>query len=282
MKTFANGKLSFGLGAVNVAKRGVVSEPELVINPTVGAFRITPPVSRALGLANGDYVMFISTVAEVDKAIAERNPELVALCAENGIDINTPEGVAAIHAEFDEWGIAKGVQLFDAKGNPVMCKERMTIADKLLYVKNNFAAILESAIQNGDPNFAASLQAEGITEEQQIAMLAKTIDADEVEKYSGAKCANSSNLSGTGVALTFSDAAVWATLKADLGEAAKTVNRTFEVDVTELRTGIYHDGCKNVEVKVAMLGKYKDETPTRGRNVDASKKEAAVDEAAAE
>ena len=31
-----------------------------------------------------------------------------------------------------------------------------------------------------------------------------------------------------------------------------------------------------------MLGKYKDETPTRGRNVDASKKEAAVDEAAAE
>ena len=94
MKTFANGKLSFGLGAVNVAKRGVVSEPELVINPTVGAFRITPPVSRALGLANGDYVMFISTVAEVDKAIAERNPELVALCAENGIDINTPEGVA--------------------------------------------------------------------------------------------------------------------------------------------------------------------------------------------
>ena len=109
MKTFANGKLSFGLGAVNVAKRGVVSEPELVINPTVGAFRITPPVSRALGLANGDYVMFISTVAEVDKAIAERNPELVALCAENGIDINTPEGVAAIHAEFDEWGIAKGV-----------------------------------------------------------------------------------------------------------------------------------------------------------------------------
>lgn len=273
MKTFANGKLSFGLGAVNVAKRGVVIEPQLVVNPTVGAFRITPPVSRALGLANGDYVMFISTVAEVDKAIAERNPELVTLCAENGIDINTPEGVAAIHAEFDEWGIAKGVQLFDAKGNPMMCKERMSIADKLLYVKNNFAAIFESAVNNGDHDFAASLQAEGITEEQQIEMLAKTIEGDEVEKYSGSKCSNSSNLSGTGVTLTFSDAAVWATLKADLGDAAKTVNRAFEVDVTELRTGIYNDGCKNVEVKVAMLGKFKDETPTRGHNVEAAKKE---------
>lgn len=282
MKTFANGKLSFGLGAVNVAKRGVVSEPELVINPTTGAFRITPPVSRALGLSNGDYVMFISTVDDVDKAIAERNPDLLAICAENGIDINTPEGIAAIHAEFDEWGIAKGVQMFDSKGNPVKCKERMTKADKTLYVKNNFAAILESAINNGDPDFAASLQAEGITEEQQIELLAATIDADEVNKYSGAKCANSSNLSGTGVALTFSDAAIWATLKADLGDAAKTVNRIFEVDVTELRTGIYYDGCKKVEVKVAMLGNFKDEAPTRGRNVESGKKETAKDETAAE
>lgn len=264
MKTFkGNAKLSFGLGAVNVAKRNAVSEPELVVNPTVGGFRITPALSRALGLTNGGYIMFVSNIDAIEQAIANKDENLVAFCAEENIDMNTPEGVKAIHEAFDEWGIAKGIQMFDKNGNAVKTKERMSKTDKVEYVTNNFDDILKAAIENGEPEFAASLQVEGITKEEQIEILANAVNPEQVNKYYGSKCSNSSNLSGTGVSLTFSDSAVWGALKEDLGEEAKKMSRTFEVDIKELREVPYFNGHKEVIVKAAMLGEFKDTESTR-------------------
>lgn len=264
MKTFkGNAKLSFGLGAVNVAKRNAVSEPELVVNPTVGGFRITPAVSRALGLTNGGYIMFVSNIDAIEQAIANKDENLVAFCAEENIDMSTPEGVRAIHEAFDEWGIAKGIQMFDKNGNAVKSKERMSKTDKVEYVTNNFDDVLKAAIENGEPEFAASLQVEGITKEEQIEILANAVNPEQVNKYYGSKCSNSSNLSGTGVSLTFSDSAVWGALKEDLGEEAKKMSRTFEVDVKELREVPYFNGHKEVIVKAAMLGEFKDAESTR-------------------
>lgn len=264
MKTFkGNAKLSFGLGAVNVAKRNAVSEPELVVNPTVGGFRITPAVSRALGLTNGGYIMFVSNIDAIEQAIANKDENLVAFCAEENIDMNTPEGVKAIHEVFDEWGIAKGIQMFDKNGNAVKTKERMSKTDKVEYVTNNFDDVLKAAIENGEPEFAASLQVEGITKEEQIEILANAVNPEQVNKYYGSKCSNSSNLSGTGVSLTFSDSAVWGALKEDLGEEAKKMSRTFEVDIKELREVPYFNGHKEVIVKAAMLGEFKDTESTR-------------------
>lgn len=264
MKTFkGNAKLSFGLGAVNVAKRNAVSEPELVVNPTVGGFRITPAVSRALGLTNGGYIMFVSNIDAIEQAIANKDENLVAFCAEENIDMNTPEGVKAIHEAFDEWGIAKGIQMFDKNGNAVKTKERMSKTDKVEYVTNNFDDVLKAAIENGEPEFAASLQVEGITKEEQIEILANAVNPEQVNKYYGSKCSNSSNLSGTGVSLTFSDSAVWGALKKDLGEEAKKMSRTFEVDIKELREVPYFNGHKEVIVKAAMLGEFKDTESTR-------------------
>ena len=264
MKTFkGNAKLSFGLGAVNVAKRNAVSEPELVVNPTVGSFRITPAVSRALGLTNGGYIMFVSNIDAIEQAIANKDENLVAFCAEENIDMNTPEGVKAIHEAFDEWGIAKGIQMFDKNGNAVKTKERMSKTDKVEYVTNNFDDVLKVAIENGEPEFAASLQVEGITKEEQIEILANAVNPEQVNKYYGSKCSNSSNLSGTGVSLTFSDSAVWGALKEDLGEEAKKMSRTFEVDIKELREVPYFNGHKEVIVKAAMLGEFKDTESTR-------------------
>lgn len=264
MKTFkGNAKLSFGLGAVNVAKRNAVSEPELVVNPTVGGFRITPAVSRALGLTNGGYIMFVSNIDAIEQAIANKDENLVAFCAEENIDMNTPEGVKAIHEAFDEWGIAKGIQMFDKNGNAVKTKERMSKIDKVEYVTNNFDDVLKAAIENGEPEFAASLQVEGITKEEQIEILANAVNTEQVNKYYGSKCSNSSNLSGTGVSLTFSDSAVWGALKEDLGEEAKKMSRTFEVDIKELREVPYFNGYKEVIVKAAMLGEFKDTESTR-------------------
>lgn len=264
MKTFkGNAKLSFGLGAVNVAKRNAVSEPELVVNPTVGGFRITPAVSRALGLTNGGYIMFVSNIDAIEQAIANKDENLVAFCAEENIDMNTPEGVKAIHEAFDEWGIAKGIQMFDKNGNAVKTKERMSKTDKVEYVTNNFDDVLKAAIENGEPEFAASLQVEGITKEEQIEILANAVNPEQVNKYYGSKCSNSSNLSGTGVSLTFSDSAVWGALKENLGEEAKKMSRTFEVDIKELREVPYFNGHKEVIVKAAMLGEFKDAESTR-------------------
>lgn len=264
MKTFkGNAKLSFGLGAVNVAKRNAVSEPELVVNPTVGSFRITPAVSRALGLTNGGYIMFVSNIDAIEQAIANKDENLVAFCAEENIDMNTPEGVKAIHEAFDEWGIAKGIQMFDKNGNAVKTKERMSKTDKVEYVTNNFDDVLKAAIENGEPEFAASLQVEGITKEEQIEILANAVNPEQVNKYYGSKCSNSSNLSGTGVSLTFSDSAVWGALKEGLGEEAKKMSRTFEVDIKELREVPYFNGHKEVIVKAAMLGEFKDTESTR-------------------
>lgn len=278
MKTFkGNAKLSFGLGAVNVAKRNAVSEPELVVNPTVGGFRITPAVSRALGLTNGGYIMFVSNIDAIEQAIANKDENLVAFCAEENIDMNTPEGVKAIHEAFDEWGIAKGIQMFDKNGNVVKTKERMSKTDKVEYVTNNFDDVLKAAIENGEPEFAASLQVEGITKEEQIEILANAVNPEQVNKYYGSKCSNSSNLSGTGVSLTFSDSAVWGALKEDLGEEAKKMSRTFEVDIKELREVPYFNGHKEVIVKAAMLGEFKDAESTRKSKGD---DDAATDEVA--
>lgn len=278
MKTFkGNAKLSFGLGAVNVAKRNAVSEPELVVNPTVGGFRITPAVSRALGLTNGGYIMFVSNIDAIEQAIANKDENLVAFCAEENIDMNTPEGVKAIHEAFDEWGIAKGIQMFDKNGNAVKTKERMSKTDKVEYVTNNFDDVLKAAIENGEPEFAASLQVEGITKEEQIEILANAVNPEQVNKYYGSKCSNSSNLSGTGVSLTFSDSAVWGALKEDLGEEAKKMSRTFEVDIKELREVPYFNGHKEVIVKAAMLGEFKDTESTRKSKGD---DDAATDEVA--
>lgn len=264
MKTFkGNAKLSFGLGAVNVAKRNAISEPELVVNPTVGGFRITPAVSRALGLTNGGYIMFVSNIDAIEQAIANKDENLVAFCAEENIDMSTPEGVKVIHEAFDEWGIAKGIQMFDKNGNAVKTKERMSKTDKVEYVTNNFDDVLKAAIENGEPEFAASLQVEGITKEEQIEILANAVNPEQVNKYYGSKCSNSSNLSGTGVSLTFSDSAVWGALKEDLGEEAKKMSRTFEVDIKELREVPYFNGHKEVIVKAAMLGEFKDTESTR-------------------
>ena len=278
MKTFkGNAKLSFGLGAVNVAKRNAVSEPELVVNPTVGGFRITPAVSRALGLTNGGYIMFVSNIDAIEQAIANKDENLVAFCAEENIDMATPEGVKAIHEAFDEWGIAKGIQMFDKNGNAVKTKERMSKTDKVEYVTNNFDDVLKAAIENGEPEFAASLQVEGITKEEQIEILANAVNPEQVNKYYGSKCSNSSNLSGTGVSLTFSDSAVWGALKEDLGEEAKKTSRTFEVDIKELREVPYFNGHKEVIIKAAMLGEFKDtESSRKSKGED----DAATDEVA--
>ena len=58
MKDFKKG-LSFGMGIVNAGQRAVSEEPELVVVSTPGSFRMTAQVSKALGIAHGEYVITV-------------------------------------------------------------------------------------------------------------------------------------------------------------------------------------------------------------------------------
>jgi hypothetical protein len=264
MKTF--GKLSFGMSVVNLAKRGVVAEPELIANTTPGSFRLTAPVTRALGIASGDYVMFVGNTAAIDMAIAQKDEELVAWCQENNIDITSPAGIDAIHEAFDMWAVAKGIQEFDAKGNPIKVSERWTKDAKMAYVTNDFDNIFESAKANGEADFVAALTAEGMTKEAQIEMIANSLQPEVVDKYRGAKCANPSKFVGIGNVVTFADASVWTALKANMGETMKSHSRIFSVDITELMDVVINDGCKDVTIKAAVLKEYRDVESTRKKD----------------
>lgn len=261
MKTF--GKMSFGFSAVNAGQRNVSYEPELVANSASGSFRITPPVSKALGLQAGDNIMFVTTADNVAEAIRNKVPELVEFCNENGLDIESQEAAIAIHREFDMWGIAKGIQEFDAKGNPKTIRERMSKDDKMKYIEAHFEDCLESARNSQNEELVAALNREEATEEELKAVLMEAIQGDEIPKRKGSKTSNPAGTTGTGVSLTFSDSNIWTQLKAHMGDRAKTMNLVFSVNLKELADAEIFNGYENVSVKIAVLGESHEERPVR-------------------
>lgn len=253
MKTF--GKTSFGFAAVTSGVRAITYEPELIVTTTSGGFRITPPVSKALLLKSGDNVMFINNIDGVTEAINERAAELLDFCAKIGLDIDSPEAAAAIHEEFDMWGIAKGIQEFDSKGVAKTIRERLTEDDRKRFVDNNYEAMVESVLNGDSEELKAAISREGITREEVIAVLAPSVQGAIVNKFKGSKAANPSGMSGIGTSLTFSDSNVWAQLKADMGDDAKKLNKVYSIDIENLIDVPVNDGSKDVVVKVAVLGK---------------------------
>lgn len=261
MKTF--GKTSFGFSAINAGQRNTTYEPELIVGANPGSFRITPPVSKALFVEHGDNIMFVSNFDEINKAIQEKNADLVEFCKEQGVSIDSPEAYTIIHKEFGNWGIAKGIKEYDAKGNVKLTRERMTVADKTKYVEANFEECLETARNSDNEELVAALNREGATEEEIKALLIECVQGDEVPKFKGSKCANPACNTGFGVALTFTDSNVWAQLKSDMGEDAEKLNRVFSIDIENLVDAEIYDGYKTVNVKIAVLAESVDEEPAR-------------------
>ena len=135
-------KIQFGVNAVVAGqKKSVVNAmPQLIVNSTQGKFSITGPVSKALGVAVGENVMFLNNIQGVENAIQARLDDVVNYANENGIDIETREGQDALLNAFTQWYIAKGVLQYDSKGNPVMAAERYTKEDKKKYLDEHHAA----------------------------------------------------------------------------------------------------------------------------------------------
>lgn len=250
-------KSSFGFSAVHAGQRNVNAEPQLVATSSDGGFRLTSAATRILGVMPGDYIMFINNISDIDRAIKMKTPEVVAFAEEAGYDVESAELAVAIHKEFDMWAIAKGIKLYDGKGLPLTTKERLTVKDKESIVRANFSEILEKALASGNDELVAALTHDGVTEDEQVSVLAGTIEGRDVQKYWGSKCNNVSGMTGVGVTVTFADANVWGQLRSDI-DKSKKLNRIFELNVEDAQTIMLNNGYEDVKVNIIPLGSFAD------------------------
>ena len=253
-----NGKLSFGIAAIAAGQKSAIvnAQPQLIARSTAGGFSITAPVSKALNIAVGDNVMFLNNIASINAAIAQKPQDLVDWAAENGVDLDSPEGAERTIDEFGQWYIAKGVAMFDAKGNPVMAAERYTKEDKKKYLDEHKMDIVEA-------NRDALVETFGEMSDEELAEKL-TIDMVESPKYhaaSGSKTATTSSATGIGCALNFTDNSIWQTLKNDLGDEATKKNRFYDVLLDEAESVDYFNGKDNIKIMIYPIQFAKDSDP---------------------
>lgn len=254
-------KIKFGVNAVVSGQKSatVNALPQLIANSTLGKFSITSPVSKALGIAVGENIMFLNNLQGVKDAISDRNEGLVAWAAENGVDFDSEEGHAAILKAFGQWYLAKGQKMYDSKGNPIMKPEKYTTKDKEKFIAENGAKIAEANREA----LLARLGVEDATLEELIASI--TVDDVQVPEYhasTGAKTATTSTATGVGCALNFTDTSIWNSLKGDIAEDDRVkVNRVFDVNLEEAENIEYYNGYETISIKVLPISFKNDETP---------------------
>ena len=220
-------KVSFGFSAVVAGQKSSGNnEPQLIANSTKGKFTITAAVSKAMGIAVGEYVQFVHNMDKIEQAINDGNEEVKAIAEEMGVDLNTREGALAVIEALTQWGIIKGQPMVDSKGKPIMVSARLTEEDKKAYIAANAAALIEA-------NRETLIERVGNPEASDAELLA-AIELDEVDYpkvpgFTGSKTASTSNATGVGLQLGFTDSSVWSQLKKDLGEDAVKKNRVYNV-----------------------------------------------------
>lgn len=253
-------KVQFGFNAVQAGQKSttVNAEPRLIANSTSGKFVITAPVSKALQIAVGENVMFLNNIANVEKAIADRVPEVVAWAEENGVDLDTREGQDTALQTFTVWAIAKGVPQYDSKGNPVMASERYTKDDKQKYIDAHAAEILEA-------NREVLIERNGgedADDDELIALISiDDIEAPKYHSHTGSKTATTASATGVGCQLNFTDTSIWTALKADLGENKEKKNRIYDVLLDEGFKATVNNGKEDVAVDAYPLEFVADEDP---------------------
>lgn len=263
MKTNGLKAMSFGFSAVNAGQRNISVEPQVIAVSTEGSFRLTPPVSRVLGIGSGDYVMFLNNVDNIDTAIAVKAPEVVAFCEEQGLELGSPEAAIALHKEFDMWAVAKGILEYDSKGNHKIVQERLSKNDKVKFATQHFEEMLAAAMEQADGEVKDALSRDGVTKDEQVEILSAFVTPRDLPKYKGSKAANPAGLSGAGVSVNFTDSNVWKQLKADMGDNATKLNRVFSVDIENVQEIVLSNGYEDVTVHALVLGASVDKEPSR-------------------
>lgn len=252
------GKISFGVqGIVAGQKSATVNAlPQLIANSTTGKFTLTAPVSKAMGIAVGENIMFLNNFGGLQEAIQRQDAELVAWCQENDIDINTSAGVSAIMESLGQWFIAKGIQEFDKKGNALQVSLRYTKADKEKFLAENKASIVEANREALVAQFG-ELSDEELAEKLTIDM----VESPTTDKFTGSKTATTGAATGVGCQLSFTDTSIWSSLKSSLGENKDKKNRIFDVELEEAVSVSYFNGYEDVTIVIYPITFVEDADP---------------------
>lgn len=259
-------KIQFGIAGVQAGQKlsAVVATPQLVANSTAGKFSLTPAVTKALGIAVGDNVMFFNTIAPVEQAIANRADAIVEYAKENNIDLDSHEGQQAILKEFTVWFIAKGELKYDRKGNPIMASVRMSKEDKVKYLAAHGMELVEA---NRDALKERIGNPDATDEELLASIKPEEVESPKYHLAEGSKVATTSNATGVGLQVNFTDTAIWNQLKSDLGENKTKKNRIFEVLLDEPSTVPYNNGKEVVNVTAYPIQFVEDTDPiVRGKD----------------
>lgn len=237
-------KLSFGVSAVVSGQRKASYEPELVALTTLGGFRITPAISKVLGIQHGDNVAFVKNVDQVQKAITDRDAAYVDWCKSAGYEPDDDAAAAAFHKEYDFWGLVKGYALFNDKGAAVMASERLSKEDRERIATEHYDEMLEQATANGSEELKAAIAEADGDKDTILPLLAQAVNIEK-PKFTGSKAANTSGMLGTGVVLGFSDSNVWNQLTEG---KAKECSRSFPIDIDSVVRIQVYNGYENIEV----------------------------------
>lgn len=259
--------IKFNVNAVMAGQKSslVNATPQLIAKSTPGQFTITSPVSKALGIAVGENVMFLNNIAGIEQAIQARPDELVNYANEHGWDIDTPEGADALVKDLTTWYIAKGVLMYKKNGEPILGTVRVTKEEKAAKIAQDGLKMIQEMSEEDKAAFAAAKGLEGADDET----LAGAITPDDVPSptyhaASGSKTAATAQATGIGLQLNFTDTAIWDTLKADV-EDKKSINRVFDVKLDEAEEAKYNNGMEEVTITIYPLAFVEDKTPmTRG------------------
>lgn len=238
-------KIQFGVDAVVAGQKSasLTNPPMLIANSTAGKFTISSAVSKAMRVAAGDYVMFLNNIAGVEAAVQARVDDIVTYAAEHGYDLDTAEGYKGIVDEFTQWFIAKGVPQYKSNGTPLMSPVRFSKSEKEAYIKEHAQEIV---VANHD-----ALVAEfGDLSDDELAtkLTYDMVESPKMHSVSGSKVATTAKATGVGLQVNFTDTYVWNTLKADLGDTATEINRTFKVSLDDAQEVDYNNGHEIVKV----------------------------------
>lgn len=265
--------IKFGISAVQSGQKASANnEPKLYANSSNGQFKVTGLVTKALGVKVGDNIMFLNNIDAVERAIQDKNPEVVAYAEENGFDLNDRASVLDLVKVFTQWYIAAGVILRKRNGEAQEAAIRVTKEDKEKWIAAHGA---EYFAEMSDEDKQAFVEAKGgecdIDDiDGLVALLtAEDIESPKTEAKSGSKTASTSSATGVGVMVNFTDSNIWNTLKADLGDDKGKFVRVFDVDIENPEKAIFNDGFQDVEVLAYPINFAEDKEPIRrGGNED--------------
>ncbi|MBQ3306896.1 MAG: hypothetical protein IJG68_01750 [Bacilli bacterium] len=236
--------IKFGINAVVAGQKTALvnATPQLIVKSTPGQFTITSPVSKALGIAVGENVMFLNNINEVERALQNPSDAIMNYCNANGWDINTRQGQDEFIKDQTIWYIAKGVLLYKSNGEPVLGTVRITKEDKLAYIAEKGLEFIQSLSDEDKAALAAAKNMEDASDEDLAAALtADDIASPTFHSASGSKTSATAKATGVGLQLNFTDSSVWDALKTGLDDKT-SVNRVFDVKLDEAEPFDYRNG----------------------------------------